>query len=214
MVDINKIINVKFTRRGKGYDTAEVDAFLDELVDDVRNAEKKIQEREAELEEAQKSIVKALMTAQTAAQNTESEAKSNADAIMENSRAEAQKIISDAETEQQELLESIKKMREFANNYRDAVMRDMNNQLEAFSSSFLSDSVYAQFDMPDGTEDAEVEAADDTNTENGESAQDDGEKKETTELKTGDMGYINLDEIISGLPQSDTELKALIDEIM
>ena len=34
------------------------------------------------------------------------------------------------------------------------------------------------------------------------------------ELQTENIGTINLDDILSGLPENDVELKALIDEIM
>ena len=213
MYDINKIINVKFTRRGKGYDIAEVDEFLDEIVEELKVEQKRIADREAELDEAQKGIVKALLTAQTAAQNIENEAKEKAEAIIGESKLEASKIEEANATAYKELIEKVHAMKEFCDSYRDAVIKDMENQLDAFKAGFLSEAIYEVFeDEYTEKESAEPQSIVESNDNDVEKVADDNNDK--PELDTGSMASIDLGEIISGLPQSDSELKALIDEIM
>ena len=203
----DKIRNAKFTKRGKGYDTAEIDEFLDSLIEDFEKEQKRIADREIEIDEAQKGIVKALLTAQTAAQNIENEAKAKADAIIQEANAKAEKVVDDAKNSEIELVDKIKDMKSFSDAYRDALIKDMENQLDLFKASFLADAVYDQYE--------EIVPSEETGLSEEYVAEETAETvEEKPELETGEMASINLGEIISGLPQSDSELKALIDEIM
>ncbi len=284
MLDKNKVINIKFTRRGKGYDTLEVDDFLDEIVAGIEEIEQENASSKRKLEEDRQSLLNALAAAQTLAKDVEHKARAEAEFIIHKSRSEAEEYIKSVEMQYSETVRQINRLRQFYDSYRAAVLKDMDSQRETFLSGFLSESVYA--DLPGLLKDAPSSDAGDKEYASEDLVLDTSELSRTAarpdssdfsapgelnyfglganetpvyypeqdtaderpayasterpapertpikkqviaepseieqrpsvrkELDTGNMGAINLEEIISGLPQTDDELKALIDEIM
>ena len=219
MITKEKIVNARFGRKGKGYDVVDVDRFLDELASDVEKLEaerqKEAEERE-KMKQSEQAVAQALLIAQSTAQKIQSDAEKKAAEILAQAEKEAEdlKVRTEAEiliarqrseAECATLIKRIKELREYSETYREAILKDMDAQREAFLAGFLSDALIE--DAPSLEESApelpEVQQ---------EKAAEQDESK--SELETGDMGTINLQDIISSLPQTDTELKALIDEIM
>ena len=237
MLNKEKIINVKFSRSRKGYDIEQVDAFLDEIVDDITVIERQRaadEERMVKVQETENALAQALLIAQRAANDLEAKANANAEKIVSDAQAEAAEIINNAkveaynirekyETEIAELKEQLDKMRAFTEEYKLAVLSDMDKQKEAFMNSFGCEAILAESDFapveeeeadePEETEEAAEEVVEEAPEAAAEEESEVVEEHQE-ELQTENIGTINLDDILSGLPENDVELKALIDEIM
>jgi len=242
MLNKEKIINVKFSRSRKGYDIEQVDAFLDEIVDDLTVIERERAaeaERMVKVQESENALAQALLIAQKAANDLETKANENAKKVVEDAQTEADEIINNAkveaynirekyEAEISELKAELERIREFVETYKSAVLADMDQHKEAFINGFGSEAILEASEFVS----ADVEAADTENDEEVIELEEVTEVPETEpeeevaeeesevavepvgELQTDNIGTINLDDILHGLPENDVELKALIDEIM
>lgn len=241
MINKDKIVNIRFNRERKGYSMEEVDKFLDELLHDFtaleneRIAEKQANEdRMQKVQESENTLAQALLIAQKTANDIESRAQETADKTVADAQAQADEIINNAkveaynirdkyEQEIAELKEELAKISQFVEDYKLAVMTDMDRHKEAFMAGFGSEAVlensdYAEEILPE-------EDSEEKESEIAETSEEDGDAEEiateesvvvdnTEELQTDNIETINLDDILHGLPENDAELKALIDEIM
>lgn len=97
----------EFKRSLRGYDEAEVDAFLDELMaqweksarqtDALENEIKKLRDRVAYFESVEESIKLALVTAQKTATDLVATAQKRAEALLESALNDAQRVTDGAE---------------------------------------------------------------------------------------------------------------------
>lgn len=228
MLSKDKIINVKFNRARKGYDIEQVDTFLDDIVADLEVIERERQadaERMVKVEESENALAQALLIAQKTANDLELRAKEQADQLVSDAQVQADEIINTAkveaynirakyEQEIAELKEELERIRAFAENYKTAVLTDMDRHKEAFINGFASEALFAASEYAECEEEEEEMVEGEVLEEVELPAEEAEQAEETEELQTENIGTINLDDILQGLPENDVELKALIDEIM
>lgn len=97
----------EFKRSLRGYDEAEVDAFLDELmaqwektarqIDELEREKQKLSERVAYFESVEESIKLALVTAQKTATDLVATAQKRAEALLESALSDAQRVTDTAD---------------------------------------------------------------------------------------------------------------------
>lgn len=200
----------KFHQAKRGYSEQEVDAFLDELAEAVEAQERQIQaEREelAKFRSMEKDLANALVMAQNTAKSLEEDARVRANATVLQAQTQAEQLRLQAEEEliaareqyqgeKDALLERLSQLRTFVETYQEHIQLDMKNQLAAFEQSFLSEATWEN--APEEAKEAEQPA----------------EEAEQPALADEHIPSIDLGEIMKNLPNTDVELKALIDEII
>lgn len=233
MLNKDKIINVKFSRSRKGYDIEQVDAFLDEIIDDIDVVEREREadaERMVKVQETENALAQALLIAQKAANDLEAKANENAartiadaqeqaDEIINNAKVEAYNIREKYEAEISELKAELESIRSFVETYKNAVLSEMDAHKAAFMQNFGSEAIIAESgyvteEPEDADSDETLEAEEEVISEEEITEESETAEEIEEELQTDNIETINLDDIIHGLPENDVELKALIDEIM
>ena len=102
------IENKKFPTKFKGYDDAEVDAFLDELTIDYERLYKENAELRAQIEESKRDL-EHYRNVERTLQNTLVMAQTTAEDIKMNAQSRAEQIIRDAQSEARKATEEITK---------------------------------------------------------------------------------------------------------
>jgi cell division initiation protein len=110
----------QFTKALRGYEPAEVDAFLKQvsdqqeaLLDDVRRAEERTRDAEAKLlhyEKVELALQEALETARATARRAEGAAEERAQIIVEQAGLQAERIVRDAERERDALRQDVDRL--------------------------------------------------------------------------------------------------------
>lgn len=169
------VVNQSFKKSLRGYDSAEVDEFLDHVAETLQSYNQKNKEMERELaaktdslaeyEKMKNVLHEALLMAQKSADERVSSAREQASRILEDARAEAQAIKSDAVQEAEGLrsgVEQIRNIRDlYAQEFRGMLAKFDNQLTQAMNSSKLAgavESVLETAEEPEGETDAEEEA--------------------------------------------------------
>lgn len=149
-ITIEMIEEKEFQTVSRGYDPEEVDEFLDEIVDemeamldeidDLRAAQEELQARPPQVENLpapapaprsdiqEESIRNMLLNAQRVSDDTIADAKKRAQEILLKANQQAEAIVSDARTEQQQLVEEMDTLRAAAKDYRERFKRLLEDQ--------------------------------------------------------------------------------------
>ncbi|EGQ3842848.1 DivIVA domain-containing protein [Staphylococcus pseudintermedius] len=137
----SEIKNKAFTRIKNGFEPTEVEQYLEQLSheierlkEDKKQLEKVLEERDAHIQsfkEVEKSVGKAIVSAQRAADETKAAAQKERDAIIQKAQAEASQIVNDG----------IEKARRLS-----FQTEDMKRQSKVFRSRFRM-LVEAQLDL-------------------------------------------------------------------
>jgi len=263
------IQQVRFSQRKKGYDPAEVDAFLDTLTAEVQESLRQSQEEEARLREEERKLVRALIHAETASQRMIDDANMQAEAILQSAKQAAERIRIKAEAEafsyrdkcEQEcsqLAAEISHMKQLREKYRQSILADMEAMRAEFDQRFMGDPMFdgqilpglseknrkivlpeeepqqpcEEAPQPAETWDAPVDWEAPVDWDNpvdneaalaAEAAEQQRQAEEETpvpqeEGPTGNIltqnGEFDLSAILKDLPESESELKAMIDELL
>ena len=145
------IVNQSFKKSLRGYDTNEVDEFLDNVAETLQTYNKKNKELEQELAAKQESLAEydrmkdvlheALLMAQKSADDRVKSAREQANKIIEDARAEAEAIRQETAEEAKRLragVEKIRNVREmFAQEFRGMLGKFDTQLTQAMNSSQL-----------------------------------------------------------------------------
>lgn len=141
------IADREFKKTLRGYDPLEVDAFLDQIVDDVQIYAERLQENERLItqlrekqqgyEQIKETLQETLLFAQKSAEDRTRSAECQAEAILAEARAEAERILADSRGHTGALRQEIDDLREL----RDRFLADFRALLSRYGS--LVDSMEA-----------------------------------------------------------------------
>ncbi|MDY2985288.1 MAG: DivIVA domain-containing protein [Synergistes jonesii] len=142
------IVNQSFKKSLRGYDTAEVDEFLDNVAEALQAYNKKNKELEQELAAKQESLAEydrmkdvlheALLMAQKSADDRVKSAREQANKILEDARAEAEAMRRDTAEEVKRLRAGVEQIR----NIRDMYAQEFRGMLAKFDNQ-LTQSINA-----------------------------------------------------------------------
>ena len=142
------IVNQSFKKSLRGYDTAEVDEFLDNVAEALQTYNKKNKELEQELAAKQESLAEydrmkdvlheALLMAQKSADDRVKSAREQANKILEDARAEAEAMRHDTAEEVKRLRAGVEQIR----NIRDMYAQEFRGMLAKFDNQ-LTQSINA-----------------------------------------------------------------------
>ena len=111
-------------KKGKYYDKAQIDAFLQEIAcdaDDTLCELSQAKERIRELEKREESIAQALVIV-----------KQLSEQIISKAKTEAEKMIMESTTKQLEIEEEISRLEKVRDNYRDELENDVKSLMNKF----------------------------------------------------------------------------------
>lgn len=111
-------------KKGKYYDKAQIDAFLQEIAsdaDDTLCELSQAKDRIRELEKREESIAQALVIV-----------KQLSEQIISKAKAEAEKMIMESTTKQMEIEEEISRLEKVRDNYRDELENDVKSLMNKF----------------------------------------------------------------------------------
>ena len=111
-------------KKGKYYDKAQVDAFLQEIASDVDDSVmelSRMRERVRELEKREESIAQALVIVKQLSEQIISKAKS-----------EAEKMIMESTSRQMEIEEEISRLEKVRDGFRDELENDIRSLMNKF----------------------------------------------------------------------------------
>lgn len=208
---VDAVKNVKFEHSKKGYSTEQVDEFLDSVCADMQEMNRKLEESERSLEkykEMESTLTCVLVSAQSNAQKIEEEAKARAGAVIQEAEEQAQKMRLSLEAEafayrekikaeQQALAEKANELRGFYASYKAAILSELRDFEEKFEAVQPAEKIWEE--KP--AEIAEAPAA-------GEQTAPESNAAETAD------GEFDMSDILKNLPESDSDLKAMIDELI
>lgn len=154
------IVNQSFKKSLRGYDTAEVDEFLDNVAETLQTYNKKNKELEQELSAKQESLAEydrmkdvlheALLMAQKSADDRVRSAREQANKIIEDARAEAEAIRQETAEEAKRLRAGVEKIRSirdmYAQEFRGMLGKFDTQLTQAINSSQLKGAVEAILD--------------------------------------------------------------------
>lgn len=165
------IVNQSFKKSMRGYDTSEVDEFLDNVAETLQTYNKKNKELEQELAAKQESLAEydrmkdvlheALLMAQKSADDRVKSAREQANKIIEDARAEAEAMRQETAEEAKRLragVEKIRNIREmFAQEFRGMLGKFDTQLTQAINSSQLRGAVEAILEGASETDDNAAE---------------------------------------------------------
>ncbi len=140
LVTVLDVESISFSRAIRGYNSDEVEEFLDRVADTLQytaerqsNLEqevKRLEEKLKEYDNLRDSLQEALLMAQRSSEERVGSARKEADAIVAEARSKAEAIISDAKARKDEILRQC----DDARKNRDMFMADFKALLARFSS--------------------------------------------------------------------------------
>ena len=208
---VDAVKNVKFEHSKKGYSAEQVDEFLDSVCADMQEMNRKLEESERSLEkykEMESTLTCVLVSAQNNAQKIEEEAKARAGAVIQEAEEKAQKMRLSLEAEafayrekikaeQQALAEKANELREFYASYKAAILSELRDFEEKFEAVQPAEKIWEE--QP--AEIAQAPAAEAQTAPESNAAETAG-------------GDFDMSDILKNLPESDSDLKAMIDELI
>ncbi len=160
-MDIN---NKEFKKGLRGYNSDEVDEFLDEVVDNYEELYKEnanLKEKLANLNEKvehysqiENTIQNTLLLAQNAAEQAKNSAKKEAEFMMKNANETAQKIMDKAHNDVIQINDEYERVKQEFIKFRAKYRNFMNAQLETFDD--LEKDFIKNYNVSDPIEDDEV----------------------------------------------------------
>ncbi|WP_026886450.1 DivIVA domain-containing protein [Clostridium beijerinckii] len=160
-MDIN---NKEFKKGLRGYNSDEVDEFLDEVVDNYEELYKEnanLKEKLANLDEKvehyskiESTIQNTLLLAQNAAEQAKNSAKKEAEFMMKNANETAQKIMDKAHNDVIQINDEYEKVKQEFIKFRAKYRNFMNAQLETFDD--LEKDFIKNYNVSDPIEEDEV----------------------------------------------------------
>ncbi|NRT76772.1 DivIVA domain-containing protein [Clostridium beijerinckii] len=160
-MDIN---NKEFKKGLRGYNSDEVDEFLDEVVDNYEELYKEnanLKEKLANLNEKvehyskiESTIQNTLILAQNAAEQAKNSAKKEAEFMMKNANETAQKIMDKAHNDVIQINDEYERVKQEFIKFRAKYRNFMNAQLETFDD--LEKDFIKNYNVSDPIEDDEV----------------------------------------------------------
>ena len=209
MFTSNDIKNMQFARKGKGYELAQVDAFMDTVYAEYSALENRLAEAEAEVarvKNIEASISNVLVDAENTATAKISEAEEQAQAMIESAAKQSEAIIADAKAraanyaeeskaKYADLTAQVEELKAFKDDYSKAIISDMDEMKKAFEDRFVADTMYDERPCAEAIEESH-EAAE--------------ERQNSEEL----AGEFDINDILKDLPESETELRKMIDELL
>lgn len=190
--DKSIIENARFGGKKDKYNAADVDAFLEKLaihveVEGEHMAE--LEKRVKQYRETESSLASALVFAEENSKRIIVEAEMRAAAIMKEAEENAddyeRKLQESFEQQRSKLVSEISALKTFCDNYRRAVKKDLEQHLQKFEAQ--NEAVEAWDSKPEGM---------------GES------------FDNRPTSAIDLNEILSNLPETDSELKEMINGLI
>lgn len=209
MFTSNDIKNVQFTRKGKGYELAQVDAFIDTVYAEYAALENRLAAAEAEVarvKNIEASISSVLVDAENTATAKISEAEEQAQAMIESASKQSEAIIADAKAraanyaeeskaKYADLTAQVEELKAFKDDYSKAIISDMDEMKKAFEDRFAADAMYDERPCAAVIEESQDAAE---------------EQPKSEEL----AGEFDINDILKDLPESETELRKMIDELL
>jgi len=239
MFSAEEIRNATFTRRGKGYECEQVDNFLDKVYSEYAALEDRLAEAEAEAAAARKNesaLAQILIAAENSANDIRSkaqqdaermlaDARTRADSVIAESDAKAQRYAEDCEREHADIVEEVEQIKNFRDDYVAAILADMDEIKASFIRKFEKDAKYDSRPQPavfaEPEEPAEEPAAEEPAgeiaaeaAELAEPAEDAPAEPEETPEILRQNGEFDVNDILKDLPESEAELKKMIDELL
>ncbi|MBQ9942718.1 MAG: DivIVA domain-containing protein [Christensenellaceae bacterium] len=201
------IKEVKFDREKKGYSTVQVDEFLDKLREEFLGLEKQLETANAELEKyrgMEQTLTSVLVTARDNAKKMEDDAKAKAEAVVSEAEEEAKRLRLDIEAdaydfrqkkeqEKQATAKGVADLRAFYEEYRAAIAAD----LAAFGAKL-----------------EELKLVEETWQQRPEMVEALPENPAAEEAQPADGPAFDMGDILKNLPETDSELKAMIEELI
>ena len=152
MITPADIGNKEFSRKGRGYDTEEVDMFLDVITVDLEKLIKENLKLKAQLANVEKSIGtigdsditvrETLETAKSIMDDLAVSSEKRAKALVENAEMDAAIIIKDAKMKAEQLADESRELKSTFEKFR----RDYGNMLKRYSDEFENMSSDIQID--------------------------------------------------------------------
>jgi len=211
MLTSNDIRTVQFARKGKGYELAEVDAFMNTLYVEYAALENRLAAAEAEVarvKSIEASISSVLVDAENTATAKINEAEEEAQAMIESAKKQSEAIMADAKSraanyeeeskaQYAELTAQIDELKAFKDDYSKAIISDLDEMKKAFEDRFAEDTMYDERPCAEEPEEAEALA-----------------EPEAPEAEEEVQGEFDINDILKDLPESETELRKMIDELL
>jgi len=208
MFTSNDIKNVQFARKGKGYEAAPVDAFVNTVYAEFAALEARLAEAEAEVvrvRSIEASISSVLVDAENTATAKINEAEEQAQAMIDSAAAQSEAIIADAKAraasyeeeskaQYAELASQVEELKAFRDDYGKAVLADIDEMKKAFEDRFMADPMYEERPFEEEPEEEPVPE----------------EEQPEEEVQ----GEFDINDILKDLPESETELRKMIDELL
>lgn len=208
---IGDIGQAKFDVVKKGYSQLQVDAFLDEVVTAWQEKDREIAKLQASIESyrtQEEKISKALVRAEEAASKITADAENQAQEILRQAQEQEQTLKQKLEDQEaawraqyeedhKNLLAEIQTLRQFHESYRSQIQADLENLLARFHEN---DEAQKKWEEQPEVEEQVAQLA----------------KQAEQEELSSDSNAKNIDfnDLLKDLPDSDQDLKAIIDELI
>lgn len=147
MITSDQIHEKVFTFKIRGYNDAEVDAYLDQLaayIDNLSKENKDLRERLKSttdqltyMKNLESTLRDTLVTAQRSAEETTSSANAQADEILRRANQEAARIVAQANNEAENVRRQLGSLHQQAANYRQSFRMLLNSQMQLLEESGL-----------------------------------------------------------------------------
>lgn len=144
MINPHEIIDKEFKKQLNGYSVKEVDEFLDEIVVEVQQAYKEVNSLKAKIElqnekieryaALEKSIQDTLVLAQSTSETIKTQAKKEAEMILEKAHESVRNMDMSSHAEHAEIATKLQKSRLEFENYRRRVLTFMESQMLSFDA--------------------------------------------------------------------------------
>ncbi len=191
-LDKSIIENARFGGKKDKYDAADVDTFLEKLALQVEVEGERmvmLEKQVKQYKETESSLASALVFAEENSKRIIKEAEERAAAIVRDAEDNAdeyeKKLQASFEQQRNKLISEINALRVFYDEYRKAILKDLEGFLQKFETQSAASDVWA--DRPESLDE---------------------------DLANRRPPSIDLNEILSNLPETDSELKEMINGLI